>query len=441
MHRYLFLVLSLGGVLALAGCGASTGSATPAPAAAPAAATTAQPAAAAATGAADTPAPAAATDLPATTAAQPAATRAPEAQTPGTSQGALASASIALKLVSDQVENPVYVTHAGDDSDRLFVVEKRGRIVILRGGALAAAPFLDISDRVGSSGSEQGLLSVAFHPQFNQNGRLFVDYTDRNGDTVISRFQANGDSADPASETVLLKIDQPYPNHNGGLVLFGPDGYLYIGMGDGGSAGDPQGNGQDRQALLGKLLRIDVDAGDPYAIPADNPWPKGGDARPEVWAYGLRNPWRFSFDRANGDLYIADVGQGEYEEIDVQRAGDQAGQNYGWNVAEGQHCFRSQSCDTSGMVVPIAEYDHSQGCSITGGYVYRGAAFPSLQGLYFYGDYCSGRIWALSETSPGSWEQRELLQDNLNISSFGEDQAGELYLTDLSGKLYQVIAG
>jgi glucose/arabinose dehydrogenase len=224
------------------------------------------------------------------------------------------------------------------------------------------------------------------------------------------------------------------------MVEFGPDGYLYIGMGDGGSAGDPQGNGQDLQALLGKLLRLDVDGGDPYGIPEDNPWADGSDGRPEVWAYGLRNPWRFSFDRATGDLYIADVGQGEYEEINVQRTGDKAGQNYGWNIAEGNHCFRSQSCDTNGMVVPIAEYDHSQGCSITGGYVYRGAAFPSLQGLYFYGDYCSGRVWALGETA-GGWEQRELLQDNLNISSFGEDQAGELYLTDLSGKLYQVVEG
>jgi glucose/arabinose dehydrogenase len=323
----------------------------------------------------------------------------------------------------------------------MFVVEKRGRIVIVRDGTPAETPFLDISDRVGSSGSEQGLLSVAFHPQFAQNGRLFVDYTDRSGDTVISRFQANGDAADPDSETVLLKIDQPYANHNGGLVLFGPDNYLYIGMGDGGSGGDPQGNGQNRQALLGKMLRIDVDNGDPYGIPRDNPWPTGGDARPEVWAYGLRNPWRFSFDRATGDLYIADVGQGEYEEIDIQRAGSAAGQNYGWNIAEGGHCFRSQSCDTNGMLAPIAEYDHSQGCSITGGYVYRAAAFPSLQGLYFYGDYCSGKIWALSETSPGHWEQRELLQSSASISSFGEDQAGELYLTDLGGKLYQVVEG
>jgi glucose/arabinose dehydrogenase len=433
MHRHTSIVLGLAALIVLAGCGAST-TATPTSAVAtPVPIASAQPTAGPTSGAAATPASGA-------TASPPAATPAAEAATPGASQADLASAKIALKLVNDQIQSPVYVTHAGDDSGRLFVVEKRGRVVVVRDGTLDTAAFLDISDRVGSSGSEQGLLSVAFHPQFRQNGRLFVNYTDRNGDTVISRFQASQTAADPGSEVVLLKIDQPYSNHNGGLVLFGPDGYLYIGMGDGGSAGDPQGNGQDRQSLLGKLLRLDVDGGDPYAIPADNPWPSGGDARPEVWAYGLRNPWRFSFDRASGDLYIADVGQGEYEEIDMRRAGEQAGQNYGWNVTEGQHCFRSRTCDANGMAAPIAEYDHSQGCSITGGYVYRGASFPGLQGLYFYGDYCSGRIWALGETAPGRWEQRELLQDNLNISSFGEDQAGELYLADLGGRLYQVVA-
>jgi glucose/arabinose dehydrogenase len=430
MRRYSLLICTLVAATLFAGCGAGSGTSTPQPAPAAAA-----PQASAAPGA---PPAAAATPQ----ASAPPATAAPQNQeTPVATAGNLATAKIALKQIADGLEQPVYATHAGDNSGRLFVVEKRGRIIILRDGAPAETPFLDISDRVGSSGSDQGLLSVAFHPQFAQNGRFFVDYTDRSGDTVISRFQANGDAADPDSETVLLKIDQPYANHNGGLVLFGPDNYLYIGMGDGGSGGDPQGNGQNRQALLGKMLRIDVDGGEPYGIPSDNPWPTGGDARPEVWAYGLRNPWRFSFDRANGDLYIADVGQGEYEEIDVQRAGSAAGQNYGWNIAEGSHCFRSQSCDTNGLLAPVAEYDHSQGCSITGGYVYRGAAFPSLQGLYFYGDYCSGKVWVLSETSPGRWEQRELLQSDASISSFGEDQAGELYLTDLSGKLYQVVEG
>jgi glucose/arabinose dehydrogenase len=389
-----------------------------------------------------TPAPATSNAAPATAAPQAASTVAPAATASAAAPGGnSALPKIALKLISDALDQPLYVTHAGDDSGRLFVVEKAGRIVMLRDGQPAADPFLDISDRVGSSSSEQGLLSVAFHPQFAQNGRLFVDYTDHSGDTVISRFQAKGDSADPDSEKVLLKIDQPFPNHNGGLVLFGPDGYLYIGMGDGGSGGDPQGNGQNRKSLLGKLLRLDVDNGDPYAIPSDNPWPSGDEARPEIWAYGLRNPWRFSFDRTTSDLYIADVGQNQYEEIDRQPAGSRGGENYGWNTIEGKHCFRGSSCDSAGLVAPIAEYDHSLGCSITGGYVYRGAAFPRLQSLYFYGDYCSGRIWALNPAAPPALQQPELLRSRLRISSFGEDQAGELYLTDLSGGLYQVVEG
>jgi len=425
MRHFSVLLGSFIAIALLAGCGGTSSTATPLPAttaSAPATLSTAN-------------APPAATSIPAT-AARPTVTSPTAA-----AAGDPAAPKIALKLISDALNGPVYVTAAGDGSGRLFVVEKRGRIMLLRGGAPAQTPFLDISDRVGSSGSEQGLFSVAFHPQFARNGRLFVDYTDRDGDTVISRFQASGDSADPASEVVLLHIPQPYPNHNGGLVLFGPDGYLYIGMGDGGSAGDPQGNGQNRTALLGKLLRLDVDHGDPYAIPPDNPWPSGGDARPEVWAYGLRNPWRFSFDRATGDLYIADVGQGNYEEIEVQRAASTAGQNYGWNMMEGNHCYARRSCDQGAFVAPVAEYDHGFGCSITGGYVYRGAAFPALQGFYFYGDYCSGLMWALRETAPGQWAQHEVLQSKLHISSFGEDQAGELYLTDLGGGLYQVVEG
>jgi glucose/arabinose dehydrogenase len=396
----------------LASCGSTTSSATPAPTQ---------------------------TDAPATAASQP-ATSAPAATAPADTSGEDGAApKIALKLISDALDRPIYVTHAGDD--RLFVVEKVGKIVILRNNQPSAEPFLDISERVGASGSEQGLLSVAFHPQFAQNGYLYVNYTNRSGDTVISRFQANGDSADPGSEAVLLEIDQPYPNHNGGLAMFGPDGYLYIGMGDGGSGGDPQGHGQNLKSLLGKLLRLDVDKGDPYGTPPDNPWPSGDQARPEVWAYGLRNPWRFSFDRTTGDLYIADVGQNQYEEIDFQPADSRGGENYGWNKMEGQHCFRANSCDNAGLVMPIAEYDHSLGCSVTGGYVYRGAAFPRLQGLYFYGDYCSGRVWALAQPSPGRWEQHELLRSSSRISSFGEDQAGELYLTDLNGGLYQVVEG
>src|SRR5262249_49835320 len=229
---------------------------------------------------------------------------------------------------------------------------------------------------------------------------------------------------------------------NGGMLAFGPDGYLYVGLGDGGSAGDPWGNAQNRSVLLGKLLRLKVDGDEPYTIPADNPWPHGEDqARPEIWAYGLRNPWRFSFDRATGDLYIADVGQNAYEEIDFQPAGSTGGQNYGWNIREAAHCFQADSCQTSGLVEPISEYAHDQGCSIIGGYVYRGAAFPALQGLYIFGDYCSGRIWSLSRNTAGQWQQRKLLDSRLSISSFGEDAAGELYVVDLGGAIYRVTAG
>jgi glucose/arabinose dehydrogenase len=371
---------------------------------------------------------------------QPAAASQPP---PGTSaaQAPAEPARIALRQIAEGLSEPVYLTHAGDGSGRLFVVEKAGQIVLVRDGRRQQPAFLDIRERVGALGSEQGLLSVAFHPRYAENGRLFVNYTDRKGDTVISRFQARGDRADPKSEVVLLKIDQPYPNHNGGLVLFGPDGRLYIGMGDGGSGGDPDGNGQKLSTLLGKLLRIDVD-GDTYAVPPDNPWAGSSEARGEIWAYGLRNPWRFSFDRASGDLYIADVGQNAYEEINVQ-PGRAAGLNYGWNLAEARHCFEQNPCDQTALAAPAAEYTHAggNGCSVTGGYVYRGPSQPALQGSYFFGDYCSGRIWSLRQIAPGAWQQTPLLDSGLSISSFGEDQAGELYVTDLrGGKVYQLVA-
>ncbi len=352
--------------------------------------------------------------------------------------------AIQLEKLTDDLNSPVFVTHAADKSGRMFVVEKKGTIAILRDGKRAATLFLDISDLIDSSGSEQGLLGLAFHPDYASNGRFFVYYTASNGDNTLARYQVSDapDVADPRSAQVLFAVKDPAPNHNGGMLAFGPDGYLYVGLGDGGSAGDPWGNGQNRSVLLGKLLRLDVDGDAPYTIPPDNPWPNGVDnARPEIWAYGLRNPWRFSFDRANGDLYIGDVGQNAYEEIDFQPANGQGGLNYGWNTREATHCFRSDDCQSSDMIDPIAEYDHSQGCSVTGGYVYRGAAFPSLQGLYIFGDYCSGTIWSLHLDASGTWEQRKLLDSKLSISSFGEDEAGELYVVDLGGAIYRVTAG
>lgn len=345
--------------------------------------------------------------------------------------------AIGVELVTNALDRPVYAAHAGDGSGRLFVVEKAGVVRVVRDGQPEQEPFLDITDRVGAQGSEQGLLSIAFHPQFAESGRVFVNYTDRNGDTVIARFDSDGQRANAASEAVLLQIDQPYANHNGGQLQFGPDGFLYIGMGDGGSAGDPQNNGQNTQSLLGKMLRLDVDGAEPYAIPAGNLAVSGPGA--EVWAIGLRNPWRFSFDRETGDLFIGDVGQNAIEEIDFQPRGEGAGANYGWNVTEGRECYQG-NCDPAQFVLPVGEYSHELGCSVTGGYVYRGAAFPAMQGVYLFGDYCSGRIWGLQQRD-GTWSQRDLLESGLSISSFGEDEAGELYVTNLGDNgLYRVVA-
>ena len=351
--------------------------------------------------------------------------------------------SLELEQIANGLNSPVFATHAGDGSGRLFVVEKKGQIRVLDTDGRLKQPFLDIRKRVGSGSSEQGLLGLAFHPNFGQNGRLFVYYTDKKDNTVISRFQANAErtEADPDSEVVLLTAEQPASNHNGGMLAFGPDGMLYAGLGDGGGANDEYGNGQKLSTLLGKILRIDVDSGETYVAPADNPFAGQKGARPETWAYGLRNPWRFSFDRQTGDLWIADVGQGDWEEVNVQPAGSRGGENYGWPIMEGTHCFDTKTCDQAGLTLPVAEYGHGQDCSVSGGYVYRGAAQPKLQSVYFYGDYCSGTIRGLGMDADGQWQSADLLDTDLQISSFGETEDGEVLVVDLDGAVYRLVEG
>ena len=353
-----------------------------------------------------------------------------------------------LALVASGLSSPIGMVNAGDSSGRLFVNERGGLIrVIDASGTLRAAPFVDLSGRI-EAGDERGLLGVAFHPDFATNRRLFVHYSRRgDGATVVSELTASADlvSADPASERILLIVAQPYANHNGGQIAFGPDGYLYIGLGDGGSGGDPQGNGQNQQVLLGKILRIDVDsapaAGNQYGIPLGNPYASSGvspgGGLPEIWAYGLRNPWRFSFDRMNGDLYIGDVGQGSWEEIDRQPAGSHGGENYGWNAHEGNHCY-SSACGGVTAISPIAEYGHNRGCSVTGGYVYRGTAQPALAGIYLFGDYCAGTIFSVA-AGGGTQDPKVVSETGRQISSFGEGEDGEIYLVDLGGGLYRVL--
>lgn len=335
---------------------------------------------------------------------------------------------------------PVHITQAGDGSGRLFFVEQPGRIRVSRGGTLLPVPFLDIVSRVSCCG-ERGLLSVAFPPGYGSKRYFYVDYTDTAGNTVISRFRlgADADVADPGSEQIVLTIAQPYSNHNGGQLAFGPDGYLYIGMGDGGSGGDPQNNAQSPTSLLGKILRIDVESGAaPYAVPVSNPFAGRAGYRGEIWALGLRNPWRFSFDRRTGDLFIGDVGQNRYEEVDFQPAGDPGGENYGWRIMEAGHCYDPNPCNQTGLLQPIFEYDHSQGCSVTGGPVYRGSLYPRMQGVYFFADYCSGRLWGLRRDG-SSWQSTQLLDSPYTVSTFGEDEAGNVYLADYGrGDVYQV---
>jgi glucose/arabinose dehydrogenase len=353
-----------------------------------------------------------------------------------------------LEPVVSGLTRPVAARHAGDGSGRLFIVEQAGRILIFDGNTVSNTPFLDIRQLVDSSGNEQGLLGLDFHPDYASNGYFFVNYTrDPPGtgpdETVIARYTVSPidpQSADPTSATEILLIDQDASNHNGGDLHFGPDGYLYFGLGDGGGAGDPNNRAQDLQTLLGKLLRIDVDSQFPYAVPPDNPF-VGISGRDEIWAYGLRNPWRWSFDRQNGDLMIGDVGQNTWEEVDWQPAASSGGQNYGWDCFEGSSVYtgvNSGSVCPGPTVTPILEYSHGEGdCSITGGYVYRGSRIVGLQGYYLYGDYCTGRIWLASPDNQGGWSATLWQQTGFRITSFGEDEQGEIYLVERGGTIYR----
>ncbi|HSX34267.1 MAG TPA: PQQ-dependent sugar dehydrogenase [Candidatus Saccharimonadales bacterium] len=340
-------------------------------------------------------------------------------------------------LYTQGLSRPTSIASLPDAADkRLFATEAAGKVrAITPDATLASAPLLDITGKVLDNGQEMGLLGLAFDPKFADNGYFYVNYVNKSQETVIARYTVNKQtfSADPASEKVLLKIKQPYANHNGGALAFGPDGYLYIGMGDGGGSGDPENRAQNRQELLGKILRIDVDKGSPYSIPSSNPFAEGKGGRPEIWAMGLRNAWRLSFDSKTGDLYIADVGQDKYEEIDFQKAGAAGGVNYGWRCQEAMHDFNTTAnCPgTTVFTPPIFEYTHDENrCSVTGGYVYRGAKYPSLAGKYLYGDYCSGQLYYAQQTN-GKWQQTLAASTQFSISTFGQASNGELYLADI----------
>lgn len=354
--------------------------------------------------------------------------------------------ALQVELWASGFTRPNLITNAGDGSGRLFVVEQGGRIWILNQDAQReTAAFLDISQRVSADANnlatytERGLLGLAFHPDYAENGYFYVNYTDVSGGTIVSRFSVSADDpnlADPDSEMVILRQQQPYPNHNGGWLDFGQDGYLYISLGDGGSAGDPQGNGQNLGTWLGKILRIDVDSAEPYAVPEDNPFVGTVGILPEIWSYGLRNAWRNSFDRETGDLYLADVGQNQWEEVNFQAVDSAGGENYGWDWMEGSRIFEGNP--PSPVVMPFAEYSHNEGVSVTGGYVYRGEAIPGLQGVYLFGDFGTGTIW--SAYRDGDAWQVDYFKRNtgINISSFGEDEDGEIYVVHYSGTIWRL---
>lgn len=381
-----------------------------------------------------------------------------------------AQSQLSSVLVADGFKKPLLVTSHPEDADLLFVMEQTGTIKLIRKNVVLKKPFMDIKDRVHTPitpGDERGLLGFAFHPNYGQNGRFFINYINKKGNTVVSEFRVsrNPHRVDPNSERILFTLQQPFSNHNGGHMAFSPrDGYLYIAVGDGGKAADPYNVGQSLETLFGKILRIDVDSGKPYGIPKDNPFVGTPQARGEIWVWGLRNPWRFSFDRETGDLYTGDVGQDKWEEINFQPAASGGGDNYGWRIMEGNHCYNPpEDCDRTGLTLPVLEYPNDanymrtltglsqpdvDGCSVTGGYVYRGKAIPGLQGTYFFGDYCSGNIWSFRMVNGKAVDfQNRTEEINLGggeytnyISSFGEDTAGEIYIVDYNGEIYKLIA-
>jgi glucose/arabinose dehydrogenase len=350
--------------------------------------------------------------------------------------------SLTARLVASGLRNPLDLQSVSADRERLYVVEQGGAIRVIRGGRLLAAPFLDVSSRI-SSGGERGLLGLAFHPQFATNRRFFVSYTNPGGDSQVAEFRASSaDAADPGTERVLLTESQPFANHNGGGLAFDGTGRLLVALGDGGSGGDPLGNGQRLDTLLGKILRIDVDAGAPYAVPSDNPFRTTPGAAPEIWAYGLRNPFRISVDRPTGDLYMGDVGQSRIEEIDVGLASGRGGENYGWNTAEGSLCYRpSTGCSTAGLTPPVYEYTHAEGCSVTGGVVYRGCRMPDLSGSYFFGDFCTGLVRSFRLANGQATDLRDWTAGLRGVdspTSFGLDAEGEVYVVDYDGEVYRL---
>jgi glucose/arabinose dehydrogenase len=366
-------------------------------------------------------------------------------------QGNPANADIALSLRKSGLTKPVFITSARDGTGRLFIVEQTGRIKILKDGILRSTPFLSIPGKV-SDGFEQGLLGLAFHPNYETNRRLYVYYTNNDWDIVVREYRAsatNRNVVDMSTKRTLLKINHPgEDNHNGGTLAFGPGGYLYMGTGDGGGSGDPDNSAQNKDSLLGKMLRIDVNSttgSKKYGIPSSNPYVGVAGAN-EVWQIGLRNPYRFSFDRANGNLWIGDVGQMNWEEVDLATntgSGPGRGINWGWRVMEATHCYSpSSGCNTSGKTLPLLEYGHGSGrCAITGGYVYRGSAIPALVGGYVFADYCSGEIWVVDSTAAAPASRTLLLDTNLLISGFGETAGGELYVADRNGAVYAIVQG